>query len=118
VSGAAHALDATLAAVAVQRRGAVYAEPIGGAVLYEAAFDGTAHGHRLRIIRVDLRSDDGDTCDAVYVEVEEPGKCACVRRVPLSEVVHLLLNVEERELWTIPNRDRDFAGCPHVVEAA
>lgn len=64
------------------------------------------HGHLLRVVEV-----DGE----VYVDAEEPGKCGCRRRIALSELVHLLVNIEERELWTIPNRDRDPAGHEHPI---
>lgn len=51
----------------------------------------------------------------IYVDVDEPRGCACARRIALSDLAHLLLNVTEGELLTIPNRDLDAAGHVHVV---
>ncbi len=82
-----------------------------GRVLYEAPnVTANGHGHQLRVVEVDFA--DGP---AIYVDVTEPGKCGCVRRIALSELVHLLVNIDERELLTIPNRDRDPAGHEHPI---
>lgn len=66
----------------------------------------TEHGHKLRIV---------DEHDAYYVEVTEPGGCECLRRIALSELVHLLLNLPEDEQYKITTRDLDAAGHQHEV---
>lgn len=76
--------------------------------LFETTHHANGHSHHLRVVEVafpDARE--------VYVEMSEPDKCGCARRIALSELAHLLLNITEGELWAIPNRDRDDAGHAH-----
>ena len=72
--------------------------------LYEARRDGAHHGHVMRVVE---RSGE------VYVQTNEPGGCNCQREIALSELVHLLANITEAELLTIPNRNTDELGHAH-----
>lgn len=80
-------------------------------VLFEIRRDGAGHGHVLRVVERPFA--DGST--EIYLETWEPGGCGCRRTIALSEAVHLLLNVTDGELWTLPNRDADAAGHAHQV---
>lgn len=70
----------------------------------------TANGHSHTLTIVEVAFPD---CAEVYVVLSEPDKCGCARRLPLSEVAHLVLNVTEREMLEIPNRSADQAGHAH-----
>ena len=67
-----------------------------------------AHEHRLRIVEYEF--DDGTVTP--FIEVSERREGYSGRRlVHLSDVVHVLLNVGEVELFQIGNRDRDYRGA-------
>lgn len=104
--------SATLDAIQAnrEREGLAVTTPTGVRVLYSIDREGPAHRHALRIIEVAF-----DDCVEVYVETHEPGACGCVRRIALSELVHLLADITDMELLTIPNREIDPAGHPHHI---
>ncbi len=73
-------------------------------ILFEVETPGVEHRHVLRLI------DKG--ADGIHVEVQEPGKCSCKLTMPLSEVVHLMLNVGHSEWYDVSFRDFDSKGHP------
>lgn len=77
-------------------------------VLYALTVAGPRHDHTMRVVSVPFP--DGEQ---FCVEVTEPRGCGCVRRVPISELVHLLVNISDAELTSIPNRTTDPAGHDH-----
>ena len=77
-------------------------------VLFQIARNGDRHGHLLTVVEIEV---GGSTEN--YIEVSEPGKCGCERRIALSELTHLLLNITDHELLTIPNRDHDIGAHAH-----
>lgn len=64
------------------------------------ACSGGSHQHVLRV--AEYRFPD---CAALYVEIAEPGRSDEVRIIALSDAVHALLNMTERELYEIGGRD-------------
>lgn len=69
---------------------------------------GAHHAHRLRVVALDHPGGE-----ETVVELSEPDKCACIARLPLSELVHLVLNTTAHEMLVVPNRDLDAAGHAH-----
>jgi hypothetical protein len=66
------------------------------------------HEHRVRIVEYEF--DDGTITPFVEVSERREGYSGH-RLVHLSDVVHVLLNVGEMELFQIGNRERDYRGA-------
>lgn len=64
------------------------------------AVSGGSHQHVLRV--AEYRFPD---CTALYVEISEPGRSGEVRIIALSDAVHALLNMTEKELYAIGGRE-------------
>ena len=80
---------------------------VPGRVLGEAVADGD-HEHRVRL--VEYTFPDGTVTPFVEVRETRPGYTGH-RRVHLADVVHVLLNVGEMELFQVGNRERDYQGA-------
>lgn len=83
-----------------------------GVAVFEREWQsGGIHRHRVRVMQVDF-SDIGGTA-GIYLEVGEPGACACVRRIDLAVLVHALLNAHPGEMNQIESRET-CASCGHL----
>ncbi len=74
--------------------------------VWEGEVEAEGHPHQAKMVCIDSPGN-------IYLEVWEPENCECRARLPLAEVVHLLLNLTTDELLAISMRTQDRAGHHH-----